>query len=192
MFFANSLTRVGQAKLSGGALQWGIPTYTNFSSSGTSALNINECRYVPIRIDYPITLNAWELEVTSGPASAAHLEIGIYLADNQYQPVGGPLYDSGSIAVAQSFTGIKSVTGLTVTLGPGVYLVAINCDVAMTLRTFISGSWIIESILGSTPMIARVSVAQTFGVFPNPGAAWTALTSSASGLQHFAAWQWTN
>jgi hypothetical protein len=186
-----TLVKSGLAKISGGATQWGIPSNMGFLNVGTSALVVNEVRYVPMRVDYPVTLTAWELEVSTGPASAANLRLGIYAADTNLQPVGAPLYDSGSVAVAQSFTGIKTASSLSIALSPGMYLVALNCDVAMTVRTFTSPSPMIAAALGATPMIQRVSASLTFGAYPNPGTVWTATNASASGLQNFAVWQWT-
>jgi hypothetical protein len=162
-----------------------------FINVGTSALNINEVRYVPMRVDYPVTLTAWELEVTTGPAGNANLRLGVYLADTNLQPTGAPLYDSGSVAVATSFTGIKTASSLSIALSPGIYLVALNCDTAMTVRTFTSPSPIIGASLGTTPMVQRVAATQTFGAFPNPGTAWTSTNTSAGGLQNCAVWQWT-
>jgi hypothetical protein len=186
-----TLVKSGLAKISGGATQWGIPSNTGFTNVGTSALNVNEVRYIPIRVDYPVTLTAWELEVTTGPASNANLRLGIYAADTNLQPTGAPLYDSGSVAVASAFTGVKTATGLSVSLSPGIYLVALNCDVAMTVRTFTSGTPMVAAALGATPFIQRVTATQTFGAYPNPGTAWTATNASASGLQNVAVWQWT-
>jgi hypothetical protein len=186
-----NLVKSGLAQISGGATQWGIPTNERFLNVGTSALNVNEVRYVPMRIDYPITLTAFQFEVTTGPASNANIRIGIYAASEQLQPTGAPLYDSGSIAVASSFTGVKTTSNLSIVLAPGMYLVAANTDTAMTVRTFTSSSPMIAAALGTTPMIQRVAATQTFGAFPNPGTAWTSTNTSAGGLQNFAVWQWT-
>jgi hypothetical protein len=49
----------------------------------------------------------------------------------------------------------------------------------------------IAAAMGTTPFIQRVSASQTFGAYPNPGTAWTAISASAGGLQSFAVWQWT-
>src|SRR6266852_1222682 len=96
------LTKSGLAKISCGAQQWGIPTHERFLNVGTSALNVNEVRYIPMRVDYAVTLTAWQLEVTTGPAGSANLRLGVYAADTNLQPTGAPLYDSGSVAVAMS------------------------------------------------------------------------------------------
>lgn len=186
-----TLVKSGLAKISGGATQWGVPTSMGFSNVGTSTLNVNEVRYVPMRVDYPVTLTAWQIEVTTGPGSAANLRLGVYLADTNLQPSGAPLYDSGAVAVANGFTGIKTASSLSVALSPGIYLVALNCDTSMTVRTFTSPSPMIAAALGATPMIQRVTATQTFGAFPNPGTAWTSTNTSSGGLQNFAVWQWT-
>lgn len=186
-----SLVKSGIAKISGGAQQYGIPTRVIFSSQSTSALNVNEVRYVPVYVDYAVTLNAWQLEVTTGPAGAANIRLGVYLADMNLQPVGAPLYDSGAVAVASGFTGIKSASGLSVVLAPGVYLVALNSDTAMTIRTLISPTPIVAVNQGANSFIQRLIATQTFGAFPNPGTGWTSGVAGTGGLQHFASWQWT-
>ena len=117
----------GIAKISGGAQQYGIPTRTAFSSQSTSTLNANEVRYIPIYVDYTVTLNAWQLEVTT----------------------------------------------------------------AMGIRTIISSTPIVAASLGASALVQRLTVAQTFGAFPNPGTAWTTTSAGTGGLQHFASWQWT-
>lgn len=181
----------GLAKISGGATQWSIPTNSSFINVGTTSVNINEVRYALMRVEYPITLTAWELEVTTGPASNANIRIGIYAADTNLQPTGAPLYDSGAVAVASAFTGIKTATGLSIVLSPGMYLVSTNVDVAMTCRSLITSTVVVGSALGATPFVQKLSVAQTFGAFPNPGTAWTTTTASAGGYQNIAVWQWT-
>ena len=183
--------KTGLAQISGGALQWGIPG-TIFVGSSTYALSANVVFYQPFPVLYTHTMTAWELEVTTGPGGAANIRVGLYLADGTLQPTGGaPIYDSGSIAVAQSFTGIKTATGLSVTLLPGNYLVAVNVDTAMTLRTFISPTQTLVAALGASPMFKNFHVAQTYGAFPNPGTAWTADDATGGSQNNLVAWQWT-
>lgn len=185
-------TKNGIAKISGGAQQYGIPSRMGCSSQSTSTLNANEVRYVPIYVDYPVTLNAWQLEVTTGPAGSANIRLGVYLADTNVQPTGGaPLYDSGAVAVATSFTGVKSASGLSIVLAGGVYLVCLNTDTAMTVRTLISPTPLVAASLGTNALLQRLTVSQAFGAFPNPGTAWTTASAGTGGLQHFASWQWS-
>lgn len=189
---AQVVAKTGIAKISGGAQQWGVPN-TGFTAGGTTALVVNEDRYVPFRVDYPITLNAWQVEVSTAPASNANIRIGVYLANTDMQPASAtaPAYDSGAIAVASGFTGAKTATGLSIVLVPGMYLAAINTDAVMTLRTIVSPTWIVNAALGATPLVQRLSVARSFAAFPTPGQQWTAINAVANGLQHFVVWQWT-
>lgn len=190
---AQVVAKTGIAKITAGTQQWGIPN-TSFTTGGTTALVINEDRYVPFRVDYPLTMSAWQVEVTAAPASNANIRIGVYLANTDMQPAAAtaPAYDSGAVAVASGFTGIKTATGLSVVLVPGMYLAAINCDVVMTLRTVVGPSFIVNAALGATPLVQRVSVARSFAAFPTPGQQWTAINAVAAGSQHFVVWQWTD
>lgn len=184
------IVKTGIAKISGGAQQYGIPSVL-FTSQGTTTMNVNEVRYVPMTIVYNVTLTNYLFEITTAPSGAANFRIGIYAANTDMQPTGAPLYDSGSISVASGFTGTKSGSGLSVALTPGMYLVAANVDVSMAVRSLSSGTPMVSASLGATPLIQRVTATQTYGAFPNPGTAWTATNASAGGLQNIVVWQWT-
>lgn len=183
--------RTGIAKItSGGASQYAVPGAT-FSGVGTSALSAGAVRYTPFLVERPITITAQQFEVTTGPASGANVRVGIYQADMENQPVGAALYDSGNISVASGFTGLKTATGLSVKLKPGLYLLATNCDVAMTLRTLISPAFHLGASLGGAPMIRRFDATQTYGAFPNPGTKWTSAITSSTGFDYHAAFQFS-
>lgn len=184
------LSALGNAKISAGAQQWGIPN-TFLSAVGTSALSAGDLRYVPLFVMQYVKLTAFQIEVTAGPASAANFRIGIYKADSELQPRGAPIFDSGSVSVGIGFTGIKSQTGLTIELSPGSYLIALNADVAMTVRTFTSDTPIVVSALGASPFAQRFSKTLAYAAFTNPGTAWDTISASAGGQQNFAVWQWS-
>jgi hypothetical protein len=183
--------KTGLAQISGGALQWGIPGVSGFTGQATFALAANTVYYSMIFVTYTHVMTAWELDVTTGPAGSANIRVGIYQADGTLQPSGAPIYDSGAVAVANGFTGIKTATGLSITLLPGVYLVCVNADTAMTLQDVQAPSPFLVAALGSTPNFREVKVAQTFGAFPTPGTAWTSVDATGSSAIHFVAWQWT-
>lgn len=189
---ATSWLKQGVAKINAGTKQWGIPNtgITNVPAGGTAQV-ANTVRYLPLRIDRALTITAWELEITTGPGSAGNLRVGLYTADTDYQPTGAPVYDSGAVAVANGFTGVKTLSGLSVLLNPGSYLVAFNADQAMTLRQLIGPTpWIADG-LGANAAILRVEGAQTFGAFPNPGTKWNVTSNSTAGAQHIVVFQWT-
>lgn len=187
---AQPFVKTGVAKISGGAQQWGIPG-TEFTVTGVSAMNVNEARYIMFTVRYPLTITAQQFEVSTGPVGAANVRVGIYLADADLQPTGAPLYDSGSIAVAGAFTGLKTTSSLSVFLSPGVYLTVLNVDTALTLRTITSPSPVVLAAIGATPVSQRFSIAQTYGSFPSPGTKWTALNAVSAGLQNIVVYQWT-
>lgn len=184
-----NLAKTGLAKISGGALQLGIPG-SGFTAISSSALAVNDVRYVFFRVTYAINVTAMYFEVTAAPAGAANVRLGIYALDTDCQPTGAPIINT-SVAVAGAFTGVKSATGLTGVLAPGFYAIAVNTDVIMTLRTFISGCPFVSVGLGATPYLQRVSAAQTFGSLPTPGTPWTTITGSAGGNQNCVLLQWT-
>lgn len=181
---------MGNAKISGGAQQWGMPN-TLFVSTSTSVLTANEVRYVPMLVRDHIKLTAFQFEVTAGPIGAALVSVGIYAADNDLQPSGAPLFDSGSISVGIAFTGAKSQTGLSIDIPSGIYLVALNADTAMTIRTLGSGTPVVVSALGASPFGQRFSKSVAQGAFPNPGTAWDTIGASAGGQQNIVVWQWS-
>jgi len=183
--------KTGLAKPSGGSATFGIPDTQFGISTNTTTLTINEVRYVPFRSFYGRILTAVAVEVQAGPASNANLRIGLYAADFDNQPIGAPIYDSGNIAVASGFSGVKSLTGLAVPLPPGRYVSCVNCDVAMALRTYYGPTSFLSSGLGAGAFFARGSVAQTYGAFPNPGTVWTTATFGTNPLQNIVIWQWT-
>ena len=184
-----NIIRQPVAKITGGAVQFGIPN-TNFNSVGTSTLVANEVRYVPFTTLADITITALQLEITSGPAGAGNLVVGIYRADLEMQPTGTKMYDSGNIAVANAEVGLKTLTALTIALTAGTYLVAINTSIAMSLRTLSSPTIVAGAGMGANALVQRVSVAQTFGVLPNTGTLWTATSTSGGGQTNSVIFQW--
>ena len=181
----------GLAQTSGGTTEWGIPTRELAVGVSTTNLNANQVRYVYMRVEYAITLTAHQFEVTSTPASNANVRIGIYRADGTLQPTGAPLYDSGNIAVASGFTGIKTTTGISVALVAAMYLVCINIDVNMGMRAANVGSLTIDNNMGANEIVQKVVATQTYGAFPNPGDKWTTTNTGSAGMQHSIIWQWT-
>ncbi len=187
----DGIVKSGLAVISGGATLWGVPTGGLFVSETTSSIAINTVRYTFIRVEYPITLTAHQFEVSTAPASNANVRIGIYRADSTLQPTGAPLYDNGGIAVASGFTGVKTTTGLSVALSPGMYLVAVNCDVTMTMRVLQTGTPTIDTSIGANAFLQKATGSQTYGAYPSPGTSWTTNSNGSAGLQHPVVFQWT-
>lgn len=184
-----NLVKSGIAKPSGGSLQTGIPTSFKTSGFSETTPNTGEVRYVPMKIEYPIIVTAMLFKINTGPASNANVRIGIYKTDTFLQPSGGPVYDSGNISVASGFTGIKTTSGLSISLSPGMYLKAYAVDVAMAFTAMVGPSEGINTSLNG--FTKRFVASQAFGAYPTPGTAWTTYDHDVTGCQHVCVWQWT-
>lgn len=185
----SSVVPRGRPKTSGTTESFGLPNKGFFSQS-TTALAANTDRYFPLYVTTPIVFTSINFEVTTTPATNSNVEIGIYNADLNQQPVGGPIYDSGNISVANGFTGIKTVSGTSISLQPGTYLIAINCSVAMTLRELNSPSSFINSSLGTNALGRGFTIARAYAAFPNPGSLWTATDVNNSGEVNYIFFTW--
>lgn len=179
----------GQPKISGGAQQFGVPGLT-FTAQTTVTPTVGEVRYHLMFVENPILLSSVVFEVTAAPASDANVRIGIYTADVDQQPLGGPVYDSGNIPVATGFTGIKTTAISSLSLPKGVYLIATNIDVAMTLRTATSTSFWVGTGLGASALTNAFAVTEAFGAFKTPGTKWPARAGGTAGqsIRTFFTW----
>jgi len=187
--FSTKIKR-GTAKTSAGTLEWGVPG-TSFHGVSTSPLVANEVRYVPFEVKTATVVTALAFEVTTGPTAAANVALGIYATDGFHQPTGTPVYAAPSTTVASAFTGVKSVTGLSVTLQPGTYLLAMNVDQAMTVRTYLAPTPTIVNGLGASPLGIRYYAAQAYSVTPANPTPWTSVTPGTTGLSFGIVAQWT-
>lgn len=94
------------------------------SIGGTRATQTRPSGFVtftPLIVDVAHTFTAIGVEVAAVAAGSV-IRLGVY-ADNVGQP-GDLILDAGT--VDSTTTGIKSITGLTLTLNPGVYWLAAN------------------------------------------------------------------
>lgn len=187
------INKTGIAKTSGGTQQYGLPG-TLFTGIGTSTLNAGEDRYTILYVPYAVTITSFKFEVTTpGPASNANVRVGIYKADTDMQPTAAlaPVYDSGDIAVASLFTGVKTVSSLSIPLARGAYLIAMNCDVQMIIRVFTSPTPVVLTGLGASGLAQRFSVTRSYASFPTPGTKWTTLATATGGMIQPIVMEWT-
>jgi hypothetical protein len=136
--------------------------------------------YEPWFTPTPIVVDQLACEVT---AAGTNIRIGLYRADADWQPIGAPLADSGSI---EAGTGVKTYTpGTPLYLPRGRYLAVGNLDNAATaLRNFrgTAPTTMLDSALGATAFVIKTKVARAYAAFPTPGTPWdTVETSSTAG-----------
>lgn len=188
---AAALVKPGTAKFASGTKTYGVPG-VGFNSQGTSSFTAARTYYLPFRVISPVVLSDWEFEVTTAPASNANLRHGVFLADGDHQPSGNPLWDSGDTAVASAFTGIKSGTGMALTLPVGLYVQAVAVDVDMTLRALNAPTTALISTLGTAALYSRFYASESYAALRSPGTKWTVgVTSATAGLPFPVFYKWT-
>lgn len=169
---------------------YGLPNVQWQTSNVTESLTANRVHYQPFLVTAPIYVDGTRFNVTSGPASAANVRTGIYLADSNCQPVGAPVLDAGDTAVGTSATGTFFTQVTPVLLQPGMYVTAINTSVALTVRVQRGGIVGTDVGNGASSIISLMYAAQTQGAFPNPGTAWNVRTFAATAPNHYLSVRW--
>lgn len=169
----------GEPELSGSTKYYVIPGQQIISASTISGVVGDSDWYTPFMVRSPVLVDQMAFEVTTA-GTATIYGIGTYRADRDWQPLGGPLLDSGNIDV--ELAGIKTFTPSTpVLLRPGRYLSVSNGNGTTTMRTFGHGRLIpISDSISSLPLVRTWRNGRSFGAFPTPGTAWNTVTTSST------------
>jgi len=149
-----------------------------------STISANTDYYAPWYTPTPIGINELAFELTTGSGSG-NIRIGVYAANDNWQPVGNPLLDSGDIPVQT--TGIKTYNPGFIVFPPGRYVSVLNCSasVALMLRTASPSQNPVES----GQFLVNFSVGRTYAAFPTPGTAWTSAAGSSTPGYHYIVYQ---
>lgn len=181
---------IGRPKASGGTTYNGLPPGTSGQLGWTAfafndpALN-GKVVYAPILITETVTLSEIEFMIDADPLADCHARAVIVAADTDWQPSGNILFQ-GEVAIPNGSVQFQtfSITGLAVTLTPGLYLWGAERDInALFLDgrpyTF-PGSIHCD---GSTPagIIRAFTVSHVYGVFTNPLPRWDTAVAYAGG-----------
>lgn len=149
------------------------------SSTSTLVLTANTIYYMPIVVSEAFVLDSVAFEVTA--AVAGNASVFIYNSDVDLQP--GTLFLNCGQVTTLSSTGVKTLTGLSTSMPAGNYLLAINSDVAPTLRTIrgmIVNSYI-RDVIAANAFLMRLTVGQTYTTSPpSPGTAWTTASTGST------------
>lgn len=171
--------RIGRAKRSG-TTHYCIPGL-QVNGQTTFSLTSGTDQYFPWRNETPIVIDQLACEVTA--AAGTNFRIGFYVADADWQPIRGPLADSGNLSSAS--TGVKTYTPATPIYVPrGRYLSIINADAGPTFRAWRGGLTAIYSSLGANGTVIDMEVTRAYAAFPTPGTAWTIENIGAGGFTH--------
>ncbi len=188
--FTESSTNAATVSLVTTRYTYGLPGVQWSTSNATQALAANTVYYQSFIVTAPVIVDMTVFRVTTGPASAANVRTGIYVADSNMQPSGAALVDSGNVAVGTSATGNFATSVTPVTLQPGVYVTAINTSVNLTCQVARGGLVGSDIQQGANAIVSLMSAAQTQGAFPNPGTAWNTRTFAAVGPNHMMFTRW--
>lgn len=166
---------------------YGLPG-TKFNSAGASfGANANTIYYAPFYPTVDAVISALAMNILSGVAG--NIYFAIYAANTDGNPTGAPLYDSGSIAVATSFTGYKTKTGLSIAVtGGSKYVTAFNCSgtgQSSLLTAMAPSPWISSLNNGVTLTQMKVKSSATAGTFAtNPTTPDAHSTGTDFGIRH--------
>jgi hypothetical protein len=154
--------------------------WVNPVDSGSHAPTVGTDYYSPIYIDTPIVIDTLVAQVTV--LAAGNMRMGLYRADTNWQPIGGPLTDSGDIST--NTTGIKTFTpGTPILLERGRYLTVFNHSVAATFkaaRGYPPGVFAFNTATDIATIGTRWRVTRAYAAFPTPGTAWDTTTSDTN------------
>lgn len=180
--------RLGRAKIGGGDSFYALPGVTANAVGTVSSTAGQDC-YSFLYVLSPMMIDQLVFYVSTFQA-ASNIRVGLYRADQNWQPKGPPLVDSGDIATTSN--SLKTYTpSVPFLLRPGRYLTVWNEDTsAVVLETVrgltpFGGAYADE---GSAPnsWIQRCFVSRAHAAFPTPGTAWTSATTSGSNPMEYA------
>jgi hypothetical protein len=147
---------------------------------------------MPCIVEKKIVVTDAVAYIQSAATASATNRLAIYKADSSWQPTD-LVSDLGTIAVDS--TGKKTITGLSVTLEAGNYLLRVHSDASATQPTYtcMRGGFL---GLGFTNFVAQNVYAfyrnpVTYAAAENPGTVWNVTASTTGGFAYFFALQWS-
>lgn len=155
--------------------RWYSPVPTG--SQGGSAIPANTIIFQPFVVAKAITVSDLGVLVTTAQA-AGNVQVAIYADGGAAKPTGNALAVTASMTTAV-VTGVQAdITGANVALAPGLYWMAVNQDnsssafstVGAALHHFsylVGGSTLNDLFGAATSYAMRLTLAQTFGTWPD-------------------------
>ena len=166
---------------------YGLPN-VNVSGTATGSLNSGVDLFMHFFVTKAVTVDMAQFEVTTGPASNANVFVALYAADDNLQPTGAPIFDTGAVAVNTSQTGIFRRQITPVTLQPGIYLIGINSSVNMTLRRTLFANSSVPTSMGNNT-VSVWSKVRANGAFPS-SATWDAYGTGVAAMYSNVVLRW--
>ena len=162
---------------------------TPFSGSNTYSRSANLDRYEPFIVTDAIEVDMMQMLVTTGPVSAATVYLGMYAADDNFQPTGNVIA-TASVAVGTSATGNFYAQITPVALTPGAYVLGFNASQQMNYRGWQSGS--IGSVYNpsTSPFVLQMWRSRTAATFTTTPTDWNSFSVDTSPFPHFVLLRW--
>lgn len=173
---------------------YGIPGVVCATSSSLP-LTASTAYYMPFVVLRRILISTASIYVAINSSTAgAKVRMAIYNQDGSGQPTS-LVADIGEFDVKTS-TGKVSVTGLSIALEPGHYLIRIQSDASATQATLgglrgnpITGPWISDNALNNYATILNVALA--YGAAESPGTAWNTYTNATTPMVYAGFFLWS-
>lgn len=143
----------------------------------------NALYYFPFIVEIAVTTSRTQMEVVSG-AGAFTARTGVFRIGSDMQP-GDLVVDAGTISLAT--IGTKTSTFSTITLVPGIYLIAFICDSAApemrTYRYSVPKLGITNWGGFSQHTRAWIKTGQSTAAFPSNGTDWDTTLLGSAGFE---------
>ncbi len=168
---------------------WGVPGESMGSARVDAQVSAGVVSYSSFSTITAIEVTAARFWVGFEIGSVTNVRLGIYTADDTGAAIGAPLWDSGNIAVAADFTGLKTSADQSVVLEAGHYVAAIATSVDFIAKVHPSpGAKFIQDDLNN--LVGYSAAVMSFGPFPTPAP--TTVFTDNGAPQHFFLMQWDN
>ncbi len=187
--WSNSVSFLGlQPAITTAANTYAVPGVTPISGNQTYGPTTGVIYYYPCFFDYPVTINAALINVST-LATNGTAELGLYTADSTLQPVTR-VASFGTVSTAT--TGAKTITGLSVSVGRGVHLLALLfLTAAPVLRAQACSFYTTFCGTGGSAQIIGPSTASGQTSLASPPVAWTSISNvstNSMGYPLFVKW----
>jgi hypothetical protein len=175
----------------------GLPGVVLSSQTAAQGVSASNLYYMPFCVDAPLTITGVKSQLSNTTTVGAKVRFSIYRADNAWQPLdlvsGG---DLGEMAISGG-SGIKTISGLSVRLSAGNYLLRMHSDASGTQGSFntLRGSPIagqpFDYVTNWQLIIQMGKTAVAYAAAESPGTAWDKLSTATSPFMYLALLLWT-
>lgn len=172
---------------------YGMPGVINLAEVGNQGVTAGNVYYQPIVVAAPITISEIGLYChTTAPTSGAAVRLSIYNSNSSWVP-GTLVADAGELSLGTSANTWRSLTGLSISLNPGIYLARVHFNGTSAGGIYVlRGSPITGSTGGTVQWHLYKTGAVTYGAAESPGTDFSFTTlSTQNGLYYFIRMRWS-